>query len=100
MKQETSLSNTICFVIEFFRHHLIEISQFTLFKNLCMQAGYTIDRKACHDRHIRHADLALIKNRHASNLIILIRITFLYLDEEATIDLLHDLINSWKETHK
>ena len=31
MQQETSLSNTVCLIVKFLRHHLIEIFQFLMF---------------------------------------------------------------------
>ena len=100
MKQETSLSDTVCLVVELLRHHLIEIMQFSFFQNLCMQSGYTIDREACNDRHIRHTYLTFIENRHIADLIILVRILLFNLDQETTVNFFHDLINSRQQTHK
>ena len=100
MKQETSLCDTICLVVELLRHHLIEIMQFSFFQNLCMQSGYTIDREACNDRHIRHTYLTFIEDRHIADLIILVRILLFNLDQETTVNLFHDLINSRQQTHK
>ena len=100
MKQETSLSDTVCLVVELLRHHLVEIMQFSFFQDLCMQSGYTIDREACNDRHIRHTHLTFIENRHIADLIILVRILLFNLDQETTVNLFHDLINSRQQTHK
>ena len=65
-----------------------------------MQPGYAIDRKTGHDRHIGHADLTFIENGHTPDLIVLIWISLFHFNEKTAVDLLYNLINSRKETHK
>ena len=98
MHKETSLCDTIRLVIEFLRHHLIEIFQFLVLQDLCMQLCNTVDRIACNDRKMCHLNLTVHQDRHLLYFLFITRILCSYLLDKAAVDLLDDLINTWKES--
>ena len=94
VSQESSLGNTVCLVVEFLRHHLIEIFQFLMLQNLCMKFCHTVYRKSRNNSHICHADLTVHKDSHLLHLFLIARIHFADSDQETAVDLLHNLINT------
>ena len=98
MSQETSLRDTIRLIVELLRHHLIEIFQFLLLKDLRMKLCNTINREACYDRHICHTNLSIHKDCHFPYFLFISRIRLTNLDHEAAVNLLYDLINTRKQT--
>ena len=86
MHKESSLSNTVGLVIELLGHHLIEILEFSLLKDLGMELGNTVYGMAAHDRKMSHLDLIVIENGHASYL-------GLNVDSRLVGVLTHDLID-------
>ena len=100
VKEETSLGDAVCFVVEFFRHHLIEILQFLIFQDLCMQSGNTVYGKSCNNGKMSHFYLAVINNGHFLDLLIVARIFCLDLKDKSAVDLLNDLIYTGKQSGK
>ena len=98
VKKETSLSDTISFVIKLLRHHLIEVFQFLIFQNLCMKSCNTIYREACNDCKVSHFNLSVIDDCHLFDLLIVSRISVLYFDDETTVNLFDDLIYTRKKS--
>ena len=97
VKQETTLCDTIRLIVELLRHHLIEIFQFLLLKDLRMKLCNTINREACYDRHICHTNLSIHKDCHFPYFLFISRIRLTNLDHEAAVNLLYDLINTRKQ---
>ena len=54
MEEPSSLGDTICFIIEFFRIQFIEVLQFLMFQNFCMESCHTIGRMGKMDIHVYH----------------------------------------------
>ena len=98
VKEETSLGDAVCFVVEFFRHHLIEILQFLIFQDLCMQSGNTVYGKSCNNGKMSHFYLAVINNGHFLDLLIVARIFCLDLKDKSAVDLLNNLIYTGKQS--
>ena len=98
MKQETSLGNTIGLVVEFLRHHLVEILQLSLLQDLSMQFSHTVYRITCHDCQMSHLYLTVHDNGHLLNLLIVVRVLFLDLNDKSAVDLLYDLVNTRKQS--
>ena len=98
VKQETSLGDTVCFVIKFLRHHLIEITKFLFLKDLCVKLRNTVYREAADNRKVSHADLSVVDDRHSADLLVVARISLLDLSYKAAVDLLNDLVNTRKQT--
>ena len=97
MHKETSLCDTICLVVELLRHHLIEVFQFLILQDLCMQLCNTVDRITCNDCKVCHLHLAVHQDCHLLNLFFITRILCSYLLDETAVDLLDDLVNTWKQ---
>ena len=97
VKQETSLRDTICLVVEFLRHHLVEILQDVLLQDLRMKLRDAVDAVAADDGEVRHADLAVVNDRHVLDLVVVARILRLDLVQEAAVDLLDNLVNTRKQ---
>ena len=98
MKQETSLGNTIGLVVEFLRHHLVEILQLSLLQDLSMQFSHTVYRITCHDCQMSHLYLTVHDNGHLLNLLIVVRVLFLDLNDKSAVDLLYDLVDTRKQS--
>ena len=98
MKKETSLSNTVCFVVEFLRHHFIEIFQFLFFQDLSMKSCNTVYRIACNDCKVSHLNLSIIENSHVFDLVVISRIFRLNIKNKTTVDLFDDLVYTRKQS--
>ena len=98
MHEETSLCDTIGLVVELLRHHLIEVFQFLILQNLCMQLCNTIDRITCNDCKVCHLHLAVHQDCHLLNLFFITRILCSYLRDETAVDFLDDLVNTRKQS--
>ena len=98
VSQKSSLGNAVCLVVEFLRHHFIEIFQLLVLQNLCMEFCHAVYGKSRDNSHIRHADLTIHKDRHLLHLLLVTRIHFTDSDQEAAVDLLYDLINTRKKS--
>ena len=98
VKQETSLGNTVCLVVELLRHHLIEVAEFLFLKDLCVKLRNTVYREAADDRKVSHADLSVINDGHSADLLVVARISLLDLGYKAAVDLLDNLVNTRKQT--
>ena len=94
MQQEPTLCDTVRLVIEFFREHLVEITQLLLFQDLCMQCRNTIYRIAGCDRKMCHADLTVEYDRHSVLTLIIAREFLFNLKAESAVDLVNDLHNT------
>ena len=97
MKEETSLCDTVCLVIEFFRVHLIEISQLLLFQDLCVQLSHTVYRIAAGNSQMSHLHLSVIDNGHLADLFLISGIFCLDLLNKSPVDLFNDLVNTRKQ---
>ena len=97
MKEETSLGDTVCLVIEFFRVHLIEISQLLFFQDLCVQLCHTVYRVAAGDSQMSHLHLSVIDNGHLADLLLISRIFCLDLLNKSPVDFFNDLVNTGKQ---
>ncbi|SCH33629.1 Uncharacterised protein [uncultured Clostridium sp.] len=98
VKQETTLGNTVGLVVELLRHHLVEILQLLLFQDLCMQSRYAVYRMACRDSQMSHLDLSVVNDSHLADLFLIARIFCLDIQYKTTVDLLHDLVYTGKQT--
>ena len=96
--QETSLGDTVGLVVEFLRHHLIEIFKLLFFQDLGMQTGNTVYGVTAYDSQMSHLYLAVIDNGHLGDLVLITRISALDLQKESSVDLFHDLIDTGKQT--
>ena len=94
MKQETSLGYAVRFVVEFLRHHLVEIMKLPVLQNLRMKSCNTIYGEACNYGKISHSYLTVINDGHISDLVLTSGIHFLNPKTEPSIDFLHNLIYS------
>ena len=92
MKQKSSLRNTICLVVEFLRHHLVEILQLLLLQDLGVQSCNAVYRVACCNRQMCHLNLSVVDNRHLANLLLIARILRLNLQDKTAVDLFDDLV--------
>ena len=98
MSKETSLCDTVCFVVELLRHHLIEILQLLILEDLGMKACNTVYRVACNDRKVSHLNLSVIDDCHLFDFLIVSRISVLYFNDETTVDLFDDLVYTRKQS--
>ena len=98
VKQETSLGNTVCFIIKLLRHHLIEVTKLLFLKDLCVKLRNTVYREAADDCKVSHADLSVVNDRHSADLLVVTRISLLDLGYKTAVDLLNDLVNTRKQT--
>ena len=97
MKKETSLCNTVCLVIKLLRHHFVEILQLLMLQDLCVQSCHTVNRVACCNCKMCHLYLSVIDDCHLADLFLITGIHLLDLQDKSAVDLLNDLIYSWKE---
>ena len=100
VKKESSLCDTVCLIVEFLRHHLVEIFQLLIFQNFCMKSCNTIYREACNDCKMSHFNLTIVNDSHFSDLLVISRIFCLHFNDEATIDFLDNLIYTGKKSGK
>ena len=100
MKQETSLGNTVCLIIEFFRIHLIEISQFLFFQNFRMQLCHTVYRISACNGKMCHFHLTIINDCHFTDFFLVTRIFCLDFQKESAVNLLNNLIYTRKQLRK
>ena len=98
VKQETSLCDTVCLVVEFLRHHFVEIFQFLFLKDFCMKFCNTVYRVACNNCKMCHFDLSVIEDCHLLDLVIVSRIFFLNFKNETAVDLFDDLVYTRKQS--
>jgi len=98
MKEETSLSDTVGLVVEFLRHHFIEVSQLLILQDFCVQTGNTVYRVACCDCQMCHLHLSIIDDCHLFNLLIVARIFCLDFCDKAAVDFLDDLVYTRKQS--
>ena len=97
VKQETSLGDTVCLIVEFLRHHFIEISQRLILQNLCVQSCNAVYRIACSDCKMCHLHLTIPDNCHLSDFLEVSRIFCLNIKNETTVDFFDDLVNTRKQ---
>ena len=97
VKQETPLGDTVCLVVELVREHLVEVFQFAVLEDLGVESCDAVDAVAGDDRHIGHADLSVIDNTHAADLLVHVHAGVVIhpadLVLEAAVDLFHDLVD-------
>ena len=97
MKEEPSLGNAVCLVVELLRHHLIEVPKLLLFQNLRVKPCNAVYREAAHDGKVCHPHLSVVDDCHLADLLVIAGIQALDLFHEPAVDLLHDLINTRKQ---
>ena len=93
MKQETPLCDTVCLVVELPREHLVEVLQFLILEDLCVEPCHTVHAVAGNDRHMRHLHLAVRDDRHLLDLVGGLGISVHDVQQEPAVDLLHDLVD-------
>ena len=98
VKQESSLCDTVCLVVELLWHHQIEILKLLILENLCMKLCNTVYRETCCNCQMSHLNLTIINDSHLLNLAVISRISSLDLKNETTVDLLCNLINTRKQS--
>ena len=98
VKEEASLGDAVGLVVEFLRHHLIEVLQLLILQNLGMKLCNAVYGEAGNDGEMRHFYLAVIDDSHFFDLLIVARIFGLHFDNEAAVDLLDDLIYTGKQS--
>ncbi len=98
VQQESSLGNPVCLIVETLREHLIEIMQFFVLQDLCVEPGHTIHGIAGYNGHMGHLHLSIVENGHLADLLLYIHtvdagILLLNLTDKTAVDLLHDLVD-------
>ena len=101
VQQETSLGNTVGLVVELLGEHLVEVLQLAVLEDLGVQACNAVDRIACHDGHVCHADHSVVDDTHAADLFVHIYagivIGLVDLGLKAAVDLLDDAVDTGKK---
>ena len=100
VQKEPALRDSIRLVVELLRHHFVEILQRLLLQDLRVQLCDAIDRVARNNRQVRHPHLSIVDDSHLCDLVLVARVPLLHLRDEAAVDLLDDLINTWKESRE
>ena len=98
MCKETSLCDTVGFIVKFLRKQFIEITKFLLLKNLCMQSCPPVDRISGNNCKICHLHLSVVENCHLAHFLLIIRIFCTDLFYKTAVDLIHDLIYTRKQS--
>ena len=98
VKQETSLCDTICLIIELLWHHLIEIFQFLMLQDLSMKLCNTVYRVTCCDCKVCHLHLSVKDDSHLAYFFEITRIFCFNLCYKTTVDLFNDLIYTRKQS--
>ncbi len=97
VQEEAPLRNAVRLVVELLRHHLVEVLQHVLLKDLRVQRRDAVHRVAADDGEVSHVDLSVVDNRHVADLVRVVRILLLNLVLEAAVDLLGDLVNTGQQ---
>ena len=63
-----------------------------------MEPCHTVDRKASHNGKMGHTHLSVVDDRHFADLFIVARVCPLDLLHKPAVDLLHDLVDTRKQT--
>ena len=94
MKQETSLGDAVRLIVEFIRHHVVEIVKHVFLQDFRVQGGHAIYGMAADNRQERHTDLAIVNDGHSADHVGVIIVSGVDIVLEAAVDLLHDLVNT------
>ena len=97
VKEETSLGDTVCLVVELLGHHLIEVLQFLLLQDFRVKSRNTVYGITGGNCKMCHLHLTIIDDCHFADLLLIAGIHFLYLNDESSVNLFNDLINSGKQ---
>ena len=97
VEQETALRDAVGLVVEFLGRELVEVAERLLLKNFGVNLRDTVDREGCRAGHERHAHLAVVDNCHAVFSRLIARELVLDSEQEATVNLLDNLINTRKQ---
>ena len=98
MHEESSLGNSVCFIIEFLRHHVVEIFQLLMFENLCVKSCHTVYRISRYNGKMCHLHLTVADDSHSGNSSFIPRISGADLFNKSAVDFLNNLINTRKES--
>ena len=100
MKQETSLCNTVCLIVEFLRIHFVEISQFLFLQDICMESCNTVHRVTACDCQMGHLNLSIIDDRHLADFFLISRIFCRDFSNKSAVDFFNNLIYTRKQFGK
>ena len=93
MKKESSLRDAVGLVVELLGEHLVKVLQLLLLQYLGMKPCDTVHGEAGTDSQVRHTHLTVIDDSHLAYLFLIPGILLGYVQAEAAVDLLHDLID-------
>ena len=63
-----------------------------------MKLGNTVDRISAYDSQTSHVNLSVVDDCHLTNFFFITRVLLSYLDQEAAVDLLYDLVDTRKKS--
>ena len=98
MSQKSTLGNSVCLIIEFFREKLIKVLKLLIFKYLCMKSCNTIYRVASNDCHVCHLYLTIIQDCHVSDFVAIARVSLLNLHYKSSVDFIYNLVHTRKQS--
>ena len=103
VKQKSSLGDAVGLIVEALREHLVEVLQLLVLQDFGMEPCHAVYGIARHNSHVSHLHLTVIDNGHLADLILYIHawhiaVSVLDLNDETTVDLLHDLIYTGKQS--
>ena len=98
VKQETSLCDAVCLVVELLREHLVKVSELLILENLCVKSCHAVYTVSGNDCHVCHLNLTICNDCHLLNLVSRFWISVDNIHQEPAVDLLHDLIDSGKQS--
>ena len=98
MEEPSSLGDTICFIIEFFRIQFIEVLQFLMFQNFCMERRNTVYGMAAHNGKVCHTNLTVGNDCHTTEFFRVHAVFCLQFQTIAAVDFFHNLIDTRQQT--
>ena len=93
----TTLNDTICLVIEFFRINSIEVVKGIFFKKFCVEFGNPVDWVTTNNRQVSHMHLVILHDTSAFDNICS-NTTSSHFSYITVVDFQDDLVNTWKDT--
>ena len=97
MEQETALRDAVGLIVELLGRELVEVAKCLLLQNLGVNLCDTVDREGCRAGHECHAHLAVVNDGHAVFSRLIARELVLDSEQEATVNLLDNLVDTRKQ---
>ena len=98
MEKESSLGDAVGLIVELIGHHLVEVFELPLLKDLGVEPCHTVYGETGADGKVCHPYLSVVDYGHIPDLFLIPGIGGLYLQAETAVDLLDYLINPGKQT--